>query len=95
VLVDVDHVVDLLARAILPLHAWEWVLALLVRRQRVSDGLAGYLALDQMTPPSVTSFFYWITFRALHRFRAQPPLIDPGRCARGARWMRPGPLDWF
>jgi len=107
VLVDLDHVVDLVANrassapswAILPLHAWEWVVALLARRSATSDGLAGglaaHLALDQMNPAISHPFFYWILFRARHGFRARPPLVDPERWLRGARWMHQSPLDWF
>src|SRR4249920_440551 len=59
VLVDVDHLVDLAVNRytgkrdhlILPLHAWEWVFALLARNTRrernLAGGLAGHLALDQ------------------------------------------------
>ncbi|MBV9326041.1 MAG: hypothetical protein JO352_19935 [Chloroflexi bacterium] len=107
VLVDIDHVVDLLANrqgadirwSILPLHAWEWVLTLLTRRTPLADGLAGglaaHLALDQMNHAVTHPLFYWITLRALHGFRARPPLINPERYARGSRWMARGPTDWF
>jgi hypothetical protein len=107
VLVDVDHLVDLfanhrggrLAWIILPLHAWEWVLGLLARRTRETDGLAGGLAahllLDQMNHAITHPLFYWITFRALHGFRPRPPLIDPERYTRGSSWMKQGPLDWL
>jgi hypothetical protein len=40
-------------------------------------------------------FFYWITLRARYGFRARPPLVDPERWLRGARWMQQGPGDWF
>jgi hypothetical protein len=107
VLVDIDHVVDLVANRragrlawiILPLHAWEWVLGLLARRTRDTDGLAGglaaHLALDQINHAITHPLFYWITFRALHAFRPRPPLIDPERYARGARWMQQSPRQWL
>src|ERR1041384_858496 len=62
VLVDIDHVVDLLANrrgeqlrwTILPLHAWEWVAGQLTRRRPVTDrpagGQAAHPLLDQMNP---------------------------------------------
>ena len=107
VLVDIDHLVDLVANraskrsmwAILPLHAWEWVLALLTRRSGMTDrlagGLAAHLALDQMNPAIAHPFFYWITLRARYGFRARPPLVDQERWLRGSRWMQQGPGDWF
>lgn len=107
VLVDVDHVVDYFANyhaerpvwAILPLHAWEWVLALVSRRNPRADGLAtglaAHLAMDQVNHAISHPLFYWITFRALHRFRARAPLVDPMRYARGARWMKQSPADWL
>jgi hypothetical protein len=107
VLVDIDHLVDLAANrrtvgvawVILPLHAWEWVLALLARRNQRSDALAGglaaHLALDQLNHAIDHPLFYWITFRALHRFRARAPLISRERYARGARWMKQSPLQWL
>lgn len=107
VLVDIDHLLDLLANRragrlawiILPLHAWEWVLTLLTRRNRSSDalaaGLAAHLALDQLNHAITHPLFYWITFRAMHGFRAHEPLIDPQRYERGARWMRQSPTDWL
>ena len=107
ILVDIDHLVDLAANrqsggpswAILPLHAWEWVFTLLTRRARLADGLAGglaaHLALDQMNPAISHPLFYWITFRALHAFKARPPLVEPDRWERGARWMRQSPRDWI
>jgi hypothetical protein len=107
ILVDIDHLVDLganrragrLAWIVLPLHAWEWVLTLLVRRTRAADGLAGglaaHLALDQVNHAITHPLFYWITFRALHRFRPVPPLIDPERYERGARWMSRSPTEWL
>src|SRR5919204_1781782 len=84
VLVDLDHLVDLAAtRAsgktewlILPLHAWEWVCALLARRTRLSDGLAGglatHLAMDQLNPAIRHPLFYWLVVRAAYGFRADP-----------------------
>jgi hypothetical protein len=107
VLVDVDHLVDLFANrqgadvrwTILPLHAWEWVLGLLARRSWLTDGLAGglaaHLALDQTNHAITHPLFYWITVRALHGFRARPPLTTPERYFRGSRWMEGGPMDWF
>ena len=107
VLVDIDHLVDLAANraygkphwAILPLHAWEWVFALLTRRTQASDGLAGglaaHLALDQFNTAISHPLFYWITFRARHGFRAREPLVDRDRYQRGSRWMTESPLDWF
>jgi hypothetical protein len=107
ILVDIDHLVDLaanrragrLAWIILPLHAWEWVLTLLARRTRPTDGLAGglavHLALDQVNYAITHPLFYWIIFRAFHRFRAVAPLISPERYARGARWMTRSPTEWF
>jgi hypothetical protein len=107
VLVDIDHLVDLLANrasgkpswAILPLHAWEWVLALLTRRTQMADGLAGglaaHLALDQMNQAITHPFFYWIVLRARHGFHARPPLVDQERWLRGARWMNQAPNTWF
>jgi hypothetical protein len=107
VLVDVDHLVDLVANrqganlrwSFLPLHAWEWVIALLARRASLTDGLAGglagHLALDQMNRAITHPLFYWITFRALHRFHAGPPLTTPERYFRGSRWMERGPRHWF
>lgn len=107
VLVDIDHIVDLFANrgadrpiwTILPLHAWEWVLALTLRHTRRADGLAtglaAHLALDHMNHAVTHPLFYWITFRALHRFRARAPLVDPERYARGSRWMKQTPLDWL
>jgi hypothetical protein len=107
VLVDVDHLVDLLANrqgadvrwTILPLHAWEWVMALLARRTPLGDGLAGglaaHLALDQMNHAITHPLFYWISVRAVYRFRARAPLISPRRYLQGSRWMVNGPGDWF
>jgi hypothetical protein len=107
VLVDIDHLVDLaanrrsgrLAWIILPLHAWEWVLALLTHRSRsgygFAGGLAAHLALDQTNHAITHPLFYWITFRVLHGFRAREPLIDPERYARGARWMFESPHKWL
>jgi hypothetical protein len=107
VLVDIDHLVDLAANrasqaptwAILPLHAWEWVFALLSRRAALTDGLAGglaaHLALDQMNSAISHPFFYWIAVRACHGFRARPPLVEPERWLRGAGWMHQGPRQWF
>ena len=106
VLVDIDHVVDLAVNrgyvsprfTILPLHAWEWVIALLTRRTRLADGLAGglaaHLALDQTNRAIHHPLFYWISFRALHRFRAEEPLVIPERYAAGSRWMKQGPRQW-
>lgn len=107
VLVDVDHVVDLLANrrgqrvmwAILPLHAWEWVLALLARRSVRTDslaaGLAAHLALDQLNHAIGHPLFYWISVRARYGFRARPPLVDPDRYVRGSSWMGQRPWDWL
>ena len=107
VLVDLDHLVDLAATratrktewVILPLHAWEWVFGLLTRRARLFDGLAGglaaHLALDQLNSAIEHPFFYWISVRAAHGFRARPPLMDPARFQRGARWMAQSPREWF
>jgi hypothetical protein len=107
VLVDIDHLIDLTANrrgdaprwTILPFHAWEWVVALLTRRTHLADtfagGLAAHLALDQFNPAISHPFFYWITFRALHGFRARVPLVDPERYSRGSRWMKQAPGSWF
>jgi hypothetical protein len=107
VLVDIDHVVDLFANrqgadvrwTILPLHAWEWVMALLARRSPLNDGLAAglaaHLALDQMNHAITHPLFYWISVRALYRFRARPPLTSVERYLHGSRWMSNGPSDWF
>jgi hypothetical protein len=107
VLVDIDHLVDLVAnrgvdrpqRILLPLHAWEWVIALVARHTRPTDGLAAglaaHLALDQMNHAITHPLFYWISFRALHGFRAREPLIEPARYARGSRWMKQRPWDWI
>ncbi len=107
VLVDIDHLLDLVVNRsfdrpvwiILPLHAWEWVFALVLRRNPTFDdfatGLAAHLALDQMNKAITHPLFYWITFRALHRFRARAPLIEPERYARGSQWMKQKPLDWL
>lgn len=107
VLVDVDHLLDLFMNhqgadirwTILPLHAWEWVLTLLVRRSALTDGLAaglaGHLALDQVNHAISHPLFYWISVRALHGFKARPPLVRPERYERGSRWMEGGPRDWF
>lgn len=107
VLVDVDHFVDLFVNqqgadvrwTILPLHAWEWVMALLARRSALADGLPGglaaHLALDQMNHAITHPLFYWISVRALHGFRARPPLTSSERYADGSRWMTNGPSDWF
>lgn len=107
VLVDLDHLVDLAANRragrlrylIMPLHAWEWVLGLLVKGSRLSIGLAGglaaHLALDQLNPVVRHPFFYWISVRAARGFRAEAPLIDPACLEAGASWMRQSPLSWF
>jgi hypothetical protein len=108
VLVDADHLVDLAANraagrvawAILPLHGWEWVLALLLRRRRTSDGLAmglaAHVALDQALNTVVTHpLFYWVLIRARYGFRAGQPLVDPERWTRGSRWMHQHPGTWF
>jgi hypothetical protein len=107
VLVDVDHLVDLLANrtsatprwTILPLHAWEWVFALLLRHTRRTDGLAGglaaHLALDQLNPVISHPLFYWITVRARHGFRVREPLVNPERYARASGWMKQRPAEWF
>lgn len=107
ILVDIDHLVDLLANrragqlawVFLPLHAWEWVLTLLTRRTRLGNGfaagLAAHLALDQMNHAITHPFFYWITFRAMHGFRARAPLIDRKRYEHGSAWMQQSPTDWL
>jgi len=107
VLVDLDHMVDLLANrandrptwVILPLHAWEWVFALLTLRTRTTDALAGglavHLALDQTNRAVTHPFFYWIALRARYGFRADPPLVHPERWAHGSRWMSESPQHWF
>jgi hypothetical protein len=107
VLVDIDHLVDLVANRragrlawiILPLHAWEWVFALLTRGSRSGNGLAGglavHLALDQGNKAITHPLFYWITFRMLHGFRPRPPLIEPERYERGAQWMFQPPSKWL
>jgi hypothetical protein len=74
------------------------VLALLVRRTRLADtfagGLAAHLALDQFNDAISHPLFYWITFRALHLFRARAPLVDPERYSRGSTWMKQSVFDW-
>jgi hypothetical protein len=107
VLVDLDHLVDLFANrgkgvpvwAILPLHAWEWVFALVLRHRRRTDGfaagLAAHLALDQLNPVISHPFFYWISLRAANGFRATRPLVDPEHWARESGWMRQHPGEWF
>jgi hypothetical protein len=107
VLVDIDHLVDYAANragerpvwAILPLHAWEWVMALTFRRTPRTDGLAtglaAHLALDQVNGAISHPLFYWITFRALNGFRARQPLVNPERYARGSRWMKQTPKEWL
>jgi hypothetical protein len=107
VLVDLDHLVDLAANRraggarylILPLHAWEWVLGLLLHGSRPRRGLAGglavHLALDQLNSAIRHPLFYWISLRAAHGFRAVAPLVFPERIQRGARWMQQSPLEWF
>jgi hypothetical protein len=86
-------------RVILPLHAWEWVCGLLARRTRVTlglgAGLATHLALDQFNPAIRHPFFYWLTVRAAHRFRAREPLVATERFRQGAKWMFEGPGRWF
>ena len=107
VLVDLDHLVDMaLVRGrgrhdlvVLPLHAWEWVGALLLRRSRTADGLASglaaHLALDQTGNAAVRHpLFYWITLRLLHRFRADAALVYPDRFEQTGKWTRTGPLEW-
>lgn len=107
VLVDLDHLVDLgLHHAnsrfdfiVLPLHAWEWVFALLARNRRVTDqlagGLAAHLALDQGNSALSHPLVYWISVRAWYGFRASWPLADPDRYARSSGWMHAGPLGWL
>ncbi len=107
VLVDLDHLADYFANrggespiwAILPLHAWEWVMALTFRgtprAEGLATGLAAHLALDQVNSAISHPLFYWISFRALNRFRARQPLVNPERYARGARWMKQTPKDWI
>jgi hypothetical protein len=106
VLVDLDHLADLLvtraagraAWIILPLHAWEWVFGLLLRRSRLADmlaaGLAPHLALDQFNPVVQHPFFYWMVVRLAYRFRAAWPLVDPKGFAESARWMTAHPTRW-
>lgn len=108
VLVDLDHLFDLgvhrLRRGgppeylVLPLHAWEWVLALLTRRTRLSLGLAGglaaHLALDQGNRAIRHPLFYWIVVRAAHGFRAREPLVDSEYFQKNAAWMTRGPAEW-
>jgi hypothetical protein len=107
VLVDLDHLVDLAVSrasgkadwAILPLHAWEWVLGLAVRGTQRSLGLAGGLAahllMDQFNPAVTHPLFYWIAVRLRHGFRARAPLVDEERFIRGAKWMGQRPTQWF
>ena len=107
VLVDVDHFVDLVVNrghdlptlTILPLHAWEWVLALLTRRAHTTDALAGglavHLALDQVNHAISHPLFYWILCRARYGFRARAPLVVPERYASGSQWMKQSFLDWI
>jgi hypothetical protein len=104
VLVDIDHLVDLVANRrsggldwiILPLHAWEWVFTFLLRGSHgFAAGLAAHLALDQMNKAITHPLFYWISFRILHGFRARRPLIDPARYERGAAWMFQSPTRWL
>ena len=105
VLVDIDHLVDLVANRrsdkeapylILPLHAWEWVAGLLLQnRLGLAGGLAAHLAVDQLNAAIRHPFFYWITVRARYGFRAEWPLVDRARFLQSAGWMRKSPLDWF
>lgn len=107
VLVDFDHLVDFaVARQrdghpdhiILPLHAWEWVFALLARGTRTSrglaGGLAGHLALDQHNHVISHPFFYWMVVRLAHGFRADEHLVHTQELHAGAAWMRDHPLTW-
>jgi hypothetical protein len=83
---------------IIPLHAWEWVLALAVRGGQRSLGLAGglaaHLAMDQWNPSIAHPLAYWITFRLRYGFRARAPVVDEALFARDARWMTDGPRHW-
>jgi hypothetical protein len=107
VLVDLDHLADYALRQVggtsnyllLPLHAWELVLGLLVRGTRVSrglaGGLAGHLALDQWNACIDHPLAYWILFRARHGFRATAPVVDRERFIRESRWMDEPPRRWL
>lgn len=108
VLVDVDHFVDLgvhraLGRAdyiIVPLHAWELVLGLLWRGGQTAGataaGLAVHLLLDTWFNVSVKHpLFYWLTVRALYRFRATEPLVHRDVFLEKAAWMERGPGSWI
>lgn len=110
ILVDVDHLVDLaVARAtgdvtrtrwiIVPLHAWEWVFALLFRRHRfarlLAGGLALHLVLDQSNHAIRHPLFYWIAVRARYGFRAEEPLLHSRRFQHARGWMSQSPTHWF
>jgi hypothetical protein len=107
VLVDVDHIFDLVVSralgkldyAFLPLHAWEWVFGLLMRGTRLSvalaGGLAAHLALDQFNPVIEHPLFYWICVRARYGFRVTEPLLNPERYREGSGWMTQPIHEWF
>jgi hypothetical protein len=106
VLVDLDHLVDLgvfrlcgRGSVVLPLHAWEWVLGLLVRGGRLTTGLAGglatHLALDQLNRAVRHPFFYWIVVRAAHGFRPTAALVHPDEFEQSSSWRSDSPLSWF
>lgn len=107
VLVDLDHLFDLVLLrrfgrtdvVVLPLHAWELVLALLFRggtrtTRGMAGGLAAHLALDQHNWTVRHPLFYWITVRAWYRFRACEPLVHRDRFHAAGAWTRQHPLRW-
>jgi hypothetical protein len=106
VLVDLDHQVDLAVdratgkreHLILPLHAWEWVFALLAHGSRLgrnlAGGLAGHLALDQWNAVIRHPLAYWILVRLAYRFRARWPLVDEERFRHASSWMSKSPSAW-
>jgi len=104
VLVDLDHLVDLAVNRsvgeprymIMPLHAWEWVAALLLKQHRnLAGGLAAHLALDQHNRLIRHPLFYVISVRARYGFRAEAPLIEPADVKESAKWMFQSPRDWL
>jgi hypothetical protein len=107
VLVDVDHLVDIGVlrargqhdRIVLPLHAWEFVFALLARRSHMADGLAGglatHLAMDQTNPAIRHPFFYWLWVRVMYRFRASEPLVYTEVFQASGEWVNKGPASWI